>query len=80
MADSRKGDIRQIGQRFLAKRQARAWPSEAELASARALLRKEIRAMRASELRNAREAPLPPEFESVSEAYLRALSDDLDDT
>jgi thiol-disulfide isomerase/thioredoxin len=85
MADSEHKTIRQTGGQLLgvvqrASFDARLWPSEAELANARALLLQALRALRASELKNAREAPLPAEYQSISEAYLRALSDDLDDT
>jgi thiol-disulfide isomerase/thioredoxin len=85
MADSEHEAIRLAGGQLLGQAQkarvdARRWPGEAELASARALLLQALRALRASELKNAREAPLPAEYESISEAYLRALSDDLDDT
>jgi hypothetical protein len=57
--------------------QSAAFSSD-ELADLRSLLLKALREQQLVGLNGAKDAPIPGESAPVSEAYLRALSDDLD--
>lgn len=83
LADTKDEDISATGRKWLNRLGDKPsnediWPTAEEVAALRALLTEKIRRLRAEELAHIQDAPLPPEFEGVSEAYLKALSDDLD--
>ena len=83
MADAKSDLVNEAGRDLMRRMDRTAldpseWPKDEELAALRELLKNELRIIRMAELNNARDAPLPPEYAPVSEAYFRQLSDDLD--
>ncbi len=78
LADAKDANMRGMAQ-FLARMQdqGREIPAD-KLAIIRQILLKKLRELRATELDHAKDAPIPGDSAPVSEAYLRALADDLD--